>query len=246
MTGEPRRSREEAKLRDLEKLRAAPLFAGLGVALLERIQAISRPVNAAEGEELFRQGTYPEYLHLLLEGQVALTGMSADGSTALVEVVRPGEHFILAAVLAELPYSMTARAVAGSRLLAIEAAWLLRLMDSEPELAAALRRSVSREFGGMVRQVRDLKLRTTAQRLGCYLLGLVQDAAAETADFRLPFEKGLLAGRLGCRQENLSRAFATLREHGVETHGSRVILHDIPRLKGFALPDDDAMPTPGR
>jgi CRP/FNR family transcriptional activator FtrB len=90
----------------------------------------------------------------------------------------------------------------------------------------------------MVRQVRDLKLRTAAQRLGCYLLARVKDGEAHKADFRLPFDKGLLAARLGCRQENLSRAFAALRAYGVETHGSRVILHDIARLKALAVPDD--------
>ena len=94
----------------------------------------------------------------------------------------------------------------------------------------------------MVRQVRDLKLRTAAQRLGCYLLARVKDGEARRADFRLPFDKGLLAARLGCRQENLSRAFATLRAYGVETHGSRVILHDIPRLKALAVPDDVSDP----
>ena len=107
-----------------------------------------------------------------------------------------------------------------------------------------LLRSVSRDFGTMVQQVRDLKLRTTAQRLGCYLLARVKDPDAAKADFRLPFDKGLLAARLGCRQENLSRAFATLRDHGVETHGSRVILHDIPRLRAVALPDELSEPEP--
>jgi len=237
MAGEPRQSRQEAT-----PLPVAPLFAGLGVALLERIQAIGRLLTAAEGEVLFRQGTYPEYLHVLLDGQVALSGTSADGSSAIVELVRPGEHFVLTAVLAAQPYRMTAVAVARSRLLLIDAAALPRLMDSKPELAAALRRSVSHEFAAMVRQVRDLKLRTLPQRLGCYLLGLLRDGTAEAADFRLPFDKVLLAGRLGCRRENLSRAFVTLRQHGVETHGSRVILHDIPRLKAFALPDADATP----
>jgi CRP/FNR family transcriptional activator FtrB len=69
------------------------------------------------------------------------------------------------------------------------------------------------------------------------LLELVEDASAPPVDFRLPFDKGLLAARLGCRQENLSRAFATLRDVGVETHGARVILHDVPALRKFALPD---------
>jgi CRP/FNR family transcriptional activator FtrB len=92
----------------------------------------------------------------------------------------------------------------------------------------------------LVRQVCDLKLRTTAQRLGCYLLALSTDPSANTASLRLPFDKRLLAARLGCRQENLSRAFAALRNQGVETHGSRVILHDIARLRDYSEPDDNA------
>jgi hypothetical protein len=80
----------------------------------------------------------------------------------------------------------------------------------------------------MVRQVRDLKLHTAGPRLGYYLLTRVNGSEDITADFRLPFDKGLLAARLGCQQENLSRAFAALRAYGVETHGSYVILHDIP------------------
>ena len=55
------------------------------------------------------------------------------------------------------------------------------------------------------------KLRTTAQRLGHYLLELAPDKTSNSATLRLPFDKRLLAARLGCRQENLSRAFATLR-----------------------------------
>ena len=46
--------------------------------------------------------------------------------------------------------------------------------------------------------------------------------------------KGLLAAWLGCRAENLSRAFMALRAYGVETHGSRVVLHDIARLRAYA------------
>jgi CRP/FNR family transcriptional activator FtrB len=94
------------------------------------------------------------------------------------------------------------------------------------------------DFGAMVRQVCDLKLRTTAQRLGCYLLDLSKEPADNTVSFRLPFDKRLLAARLGCRQENLSRAFAALRTMGVETHGARVILHDIARLRNYAAPND--------
>jgi CRP/FNR family transcriptional activator FtrB len=215
-----------------------PLFERLDTDLRARLDAITTVVSVAPDAVLSRQGAMPEALHVLLDGQVALSSTAADGTIALIEVLHPIDHFVLASVLSRLPYLMTARAVTRARLLAIDAAGLLDLVEHEAQLANTLLRSVSREFRTMVRQVRDLKLRTAAQRLGCYLLARVKDGEAHRADFRLPFDKGLLAARLGCRQENLSRAFATLRAYGVETHGSRVILHDIPKLKALAVPDD--------
>ncbi|HSZ91641.1 MAG TPA: cyclic nucleotide-binding domain-containing protein [Acetobacteraceae bacterium] len=221
---------------------AVPLFERLDASLLERIDAITEQVTAEPDQTLSEQGAMPECLHVLLDGQVALSSTAADGTTALVEVLHPIDHFVMASVLTRLPYLMTARTVTRCRLLAIDAAGLMDLVEHEAPLANTLLRSVSREFRTMVRQVRDLKLRTAAQRLGCYLLARVKDGEAVNADFRLPFDKGLLAARLGCRQENLSRAFATLRAYGVETHGSRVILHDIPRLNALAVPDDPGDP----
>jgi CRP/FNR family transcriptional activator FtrB len=73
---------------------------------------------------------------------------------------------------------------------------------------------------------------------------LVHNASGNEAEFRLPVQKRLLAGQIGCRHENLSRAFGLLREVGVETHGSRVILHDIDGLRLYAVPDDPAPETP--
>jgi CRP/FNR family transcriptional activator FtrB len=218
---------------------SVPLFEGLEPALRGRIGAIAGVMTAEPGTMLAHQGVLPECLHVLLEGRVALSSTAADGTTALVEILHPVEHFVLASVLTKLPYLMSARAVTACRLLAIDGERLLDLVEQEAPLANTLLRSMSREFRTMVRQVRDLKLRTAAQRLGCFLLALAPDGSAATADFRLPFDKGLLAARLGCRQENLSRAFAALRAYGVETHGSRVILHDIPRLKALAVPDEE-------
>jgi len=105
-------------------------------------------------------------------------------------------------------------------------------------LVTALLRAEANEFQALVRQVCDLKLRTTAQRLGCYLLALSTEQHGNATALRLPFDKRLLAARLGCRQENLSRAFASLRGVGVETHGARVILHDIASLTAYSEPDD--------
>jgi CRP/FNR family transcriptional activator FtrB len=225
-----------------EALRLTPLFEALEGRVIDDLAAITREVRLPQDAELCRQGTTPEHLHVLLEGQVALWATAQDDSSAAVEVIRPPGYFVLATVLTRLPYLMTARTVSAAHLLLIDVDGLHALLALNVGLSNALLRAEALNFRALVRQVQDLKLRTAAQRLGCYLLALGDAANATTAKFRLPFGKRLLAARLGCRQENLSRAFAALRGVGVETHGSRVVLHDIPALRDFAVPDEQADP----
>ena len=121
------------------------------------------------------------------------------------------------AVLTQMPVLTGVEAVAPSRVILIDASGMRGLLPDEPTLSTALLMAEAMDFRSLVLQVCDLKLRTTAQRLGYYLLELAPDKSSQSATLRLPFDKRLLAARLGCRQENLSRAFATLRGQGVET-----------------------------
>ncbi len=214
------------------------MFERLGELLLRRLDAITELTQLPAGRILGRQGEVPAVLYILLDGQAALSATAADGADSVVDVVQPPTHFILAAALTGLPYLMSATTITPCRLLTIQAPALRSLIHTELDLATAMLGAVSRDYRAMVRQVRDLRLRSAAQRLGCYLLARITDEGAGTARFRLPFEKALLASRLGCRQDSLSRAFATLRDYGVETHGGLVIVHDIAGLRAFSLPDE--------
>lgn len=222
----------------LQALRSTPLLRDLTDPVLHRLAAISKIVNAPEDTEICSQGEAADTLLIVLDGQLAGFSTAANGTTAVVEVIRSGETLGLATLLARLPRLLGVRTVTPSRLISTDAHGLLALVEQEPSLVTALLRAEANEFRALVRQVCDLKLRTTAQRLGCYLLSLTTEQQANATALRLPFDKRLLAARLGCRQENLSRAFAALRGFGVETHGARVILHDIASLKAYAEPDE--------
>jgi CRP/FNR family transcriptional activator FtrB len=222
----------------LAALRVTPLLRDLADTVLHRLAAISTIINAPEDTELYRQGDAADELIIVLDGQLAGFSTAPNGTIAVVEVIRSGQTLGLATLLARLPRLLGVRTVTSSSLLSIDADGLLTLVDQEPTLVAALLRAEANEFHALVRQVCDLKLRTTAQRLGCYLLSLTTEKKANATALRLPFDKRLLAARLGCRQENLSRAFAALRGFGVETHGARVILHDIASLTAYSEPDE--------
>jgi CRP/FNR family transcriptional activator FtrB len=222
----------------MRALRETPLLRDVSDAVMTGLAAIGKILDAPAEAEICRQGEPANELIIVLDGQLAGFSTAANGTTAVVEVIRTGQTLGLATLLARLPRLMGVRTVTPSRLLSIDAEGLLALVEQEPSLVTALLRAEANEFHALVRQVCDLKLRTTAQRLGCYLLSLSTEQKGNTTAMRLPFDKRLLAARLGCRQENLSRAFAALRDFGVETHGARVILHDIAKLTAYSEPDE--------
>ena len=220
------------------RLREVALFSDLEGRVLDRLLAICelRPVEA--GVKLFNQGDLHIPFYILLSGQVSTFRIAPDGTVTVVEIIHSAGHVGLASVLTQLPVLTGAESVSPSSILAIEGAGLRALLPEEPTLATALLKAEAMEFRSLVLQVCDLKLRTTAQRLGHYLLELAPRTETHSAILRLPFDKRLLAARLGCRQENLSRAFATLRDLGVETRGARVVLNDIPRLRDYSVAHD--------
>lgn len=224
-----------------DTLKALPGFRDLDRETFDAVEAISRLIEVPGEAVLCLQGSPPDALHYLLDGQVTLTQAAANGDIAVIDVLRPVRCIALANVVTGLAHQMTARALTMSRLLEIRAEPLRALIGLRSSLATTMLQGLSLDLDTVTRQVIDLKLRTAAQRLGCYLLRLAQGLPGNRAELRLPVPKRLLAGQIGCRHENLSRAFGLLREVGVETHGGRVILHDIDRLRRYALPDD---PTP--
>jgi CRP-like cAMP-binding protein len=220
------------------QLRGIEIFTSVEDRVLDRLAACAEIRVLETGARLFSQGDLDTPFCVLLSGQASSFRSAPDGSVTVVDVLQPPGHTGLQAVLSQMPVLTGVEAVAPSTVILIEAASLRAMLPEEPSLASALLLAGAMDLRALVLQVCDLKLRTTAQRLGHYLLQLAPDKASESATLRLPFDKRLLAARLGCRQENLSRAFATLREQGVETRGARVVLHDIPRLRDYAVAFD--------
>jgi CRP-like cAMP-binding protein len=219
-------------------LRSAPGFAELDTDCLEHIATKGGLAEVAAREVLFHERAAPDTLFVLFDGRVSLSGMAADASSAVIDILEPASSLALANVLLGEPYQIGAQTVSDSLLIRIPAEPIREVVTSRPTAAVAMMRAVAAELRSIMHQVVSLKGRIAAQRLGTYLLSQVQEPIAATAEFRLPVSKGLLASWLGCRAESLSRAFSKLRAYGVETHGSRVSLHDVARLRDYAGPID--------
>jgi len=93
--------------------------------------------------------------------------------------------------------------------------------------------SASLHLKRLVDQIEELKARTGPQRLADFLVGLAP-VAQGPCTIALPYEKLLIAGRLGMKPESLSRAFQRLRAVGVRINQNTVAVGDVARLTEFA------------
>lgn len=220
----------------LALLTRAPLFTPVSAAALHTLAAASTIRRYERDAVLFHAGDQPEYLHVLAQGSIQLSAGTPDGREAVVELLRPYETFILAAALTAQPYLMSARAVEPAHVLLIPQRLLLTELKADPELAVALLGSMAQQYRHLVREIKDLRLRTASQRLALYLLHLVEsDGSGQAA--RLPYDKKLLASRLGMTPESFSRAIAELRRHGVDVRGDEVRITDLIELRAFCRVD---------
>ena len=185
--------------------------------------------SVAPGTVLFEQGDVPNFQIIAISGSAHLFGKSTEGREVLIEVVRAPDLVIPAAVLIGSPYLMQARVPEPSRFLLIHSAVFRAAVAAEPALANAVIGSLAQQFRRMVRQIKNLKLRSSTQRVGCYVLALAQRQGTPDRAV-LPYEKNLIASELGITRKSFSRALSTLEKSGIRVKGQTISILDGARL----------------
>lgn len=184
---------------------------------------------------LFEIGQHADFLHILVDGLVELYASSAGRQTTM-RIVEPVTSFIQAAVITDMPYLMSARTLAPSRIMLVPAALMREVVKEDTALMQATMRELAVAYRDMVAALVDMKLRQSAERLGNLILRQ-ELRQGSTGKVRLKPEKRLLASLLGMTPENLSRAFAILGNHGLEVDGPELTIVDRAALEAYSKPD---------
>lgn len=224
---------------DLKTAQAAVLLSSLpgevSAAILQR--AVVR--SYGRGETIFCQGDTSEHIFVVLEGWVKLFRITPTGAEAVVGVFTKGRSFGEAVAFEDVPYPVTAEAVTETRLLLVRTPLLSSMMRDRPEIAMAIVSSTFRHLHALVAQVEQLKAHTGAQRVAEFLLDLCSTPKGGCT-ITLPYDKSLIAGRLGMQPPSLSRAFNKLEEVGVRISQNQAEIADVTKLREYMLEDRSA------
>ena len=165
--------------------------------------------------------------------------IAPNGAEAVVGVFTKGRSFGEAVAFRHDTYPVAAEAVTDCSLIRIEADAFLRLLRDNPEVAIMMLSATYVHLQSLVMQVEALEAQTGAQRVAEFLLELAPcvEGACEVV---LPYDKFLIAGRLGMKPESLSRAFVKLRDQGVTIRQNNAAIADVITLRAFAEEDPAA------
>ncbi len=219
---------------DIDAVRRLPLFGRVNSALVETMLKCAFLQRFPAHVELAREGEPADFLHVIVDGNVEVYSAYRDRETT-VAVLGPGHSFILAAVILDRMYLESARALTPARILLIPAEAVRDTFGQDAEFARTIALELATACRGVVKELKNQKLRSSLERLTNWVL--VQDAAmGNTGRIELPFDKKVLASRLGMVPEVLSRSFAALQPYGVAVCGASVTLSDRDAMIRLAHP----------
>jgi CRP/FNR family transcriptional regulator, dissimilatory nitrate respiration regulator len=219
-------------LRDRDILQSTPLLTGLSLPLVKRILD-GVVISSSEAKDiLFREGAVADCFYVVLSGYIRLFRIGADGKEADTGVFGPGDVFGQCAMFLSDHHTFNAQAAEPATLARFDFAKVRQIMRDEPEFAFSLMNIMARHLNDARANVANDRLRTAPQRVANYLLELSDaNGSGVPASFRLPFQKSLLAGKLGLAPEALSRAFSLLKNSGVSIRGRVIHISDAEALR---------------
>jgi CRP/FNR family transcriptional activator FtrB len=202
-------------------LHATPWLAAVPAATLAALadQAVLHRVPS--GSLLFEQAETPSFAQFLIAGSVEMLGVRGRSET-LVELIEPVDLLLPAAVLNRQPYLLRARVQEEAHLLLVQAEAFRIAVASDHALCLAILACQAAQFRRQIKQIKNFTLRAAEERVGCYLVRLL-DRAPAGQPVRLPLEKRLIASQLGMTRETFSRTLAGMARHGLRIAGDHLI-----------------------
>ena len=219
----------------MEALRSVPWLGAVASATMERLAGHAVVIRLPKGAQIFDQAEIPSFAQFLLMGSIELLAVRDEEET-LVELVRPMDALLPAAVLGASPYLVRARVREDAVLLMVQADPFRAAVASDQALCLAMLACQATQFRRQMKLAKAIRLRSAEERVGSFLLALAE-SQPETAEIRLTLDKRQIASQLGMTRETLSRTLPAIVDHGLRVAGDRLFVDDVAAARA-AFPYD--------
>ena len=220
---------------EIERLRVLPLFSGLSFDSLAELLGDAVVRVHGKRRTVFEQGDPVSHFFVVLSGWIKLYRLRPDGTEVVMEIFGPGESFAEGAMHMADGYPANAEMIEDGRLLEVPTKTFRNRMQQDPDLALSMLASMAIRLKGFANRIETIKSQSAAQRVADFLLKFspAPDGDGPGVVVHLPYDKQLIANRLGMKPETFSRALSTLKKEGVLVDGVDARIDDLHALKRF-------------
>ena len=181
------------------------------------------------GEVIFHQGDTSDHAFLLQAGRVELSRSTA-GAERVFRIVQPGDIFGTSALLDERVRTATARCTLSGRALGLSARTFVQALESDPEVAARLLRSVLQRMRAAENHVETLLLSDSGARVLSAIAGAASGTSLST-DGTFTLSPAALAADTGLDISVVRQYVQALRGDAyLSIKDERIAVDDVPRL----------------
>ena len=225
------------RLKTIDFLKETAPFAELDETFLMRFSTYASDAYYSKGKLLFVNGDPAQSFYVVKSGRIKLFRQTPDGNIAITHILPSGHIFGETALFEDNAYSYSAEAIEDSCVLSIPLADLKREIEQTPALALAMLDLMSKRQRRQDCEIEHKTLQSASQRIGCFLLQIIPENTKGATTVRLPYDKTLLAARLGMQPETFSRALSKLKTAtGLQVKGSTIELKSVKELVDFSCP----------
>lgn len=225
-------------------LKTIPLFSELPKDAADQILDKSVIRKYEKDRLLFLTGDKPEFFYIIFSGWIKLFRETRDGHESVVSVLTNGDVFGKSAILKKGTFAYSAMAVTETMLLQIPASFMLHMVGNQEEFDDFLGKFLESDLNEINQRIMEsehIAQMTSAERVGCFLLKQCGLQRKGSITIHLPYEKSLVAGRLGMTPETFSRSLNQLTAVGIETHQAEITIHNIEQLQAHICGHCSAM-----
>lgn len=216
------------------QLHAQPIFRALKDDVVAGFAEYAAQKREKKGTILFSPETPNEKIYFVLSGWVKLFRETMSGDEAVTDVMTSGNFFGEIGLSGHDPMPYGAEVVEDADIISLPRFLLAEEIMRNSLFGMAVLQNMTRQRMQRDMEIEHRTVQSAPQRIGCFLLKFCRDAKTSPVRVHLPFDKTVVAHRLGMQPETFSRALAKLREEtGLRVQGATVEIDNLQRLVDY-------------
>jgi len=218
-----------------ETLQSIGLFKNCEDAFFRKTAANAHVQKYNKGKILFLHGDEATHFYYIKSGWIKLFRETLDGTQAVVDILTDSHILGDTSIFENGIYPYSAEIVEPSEIIILPISPLEEEITNNSKFAFDMLTSMAKYRRQQDREIEHRSIQNASQRIGCFLLRLMKQNEDGLVQIHLPYDKMLVASRLGMQPETFSRALKKLKnETGIHVKGATITLDNMDQLVRYS------------